>query len=94
MNNKLLKYMKKNLQTLAVAGLVAAAASISQAQSYTRGRRFNGWNTSRTPMSGGPVTYSCVIPDATGTAGTVYEFKVTDGTWANNWPGNNVKALV
>jgi hypothetical protein len=83
--------MKKNMQTLAVAGLVAAAASISQAQSYTVAGGFNGWNTTANPMSGGPVTYSLVITNGTGTAGTEFDFKVTDGSWANAWPGNNVR---
>jgi hypothetical protein len=91
MNNKLLNYMNKNMQTLAVAGLVAAAAAVSQAQSYTAAGDFNGWNTAANPMSGGPVTYSCVIAPGTGTAGTPYEFKVTDGTWANYWPGSNAR---
>ncbi len=91
MNNKLVKYMKRNLETLAVAGLVAAAASVAQAQSYTVAGTFNGWNTTSDPMTGGPVTYSYVITNGTGTAGTYHEFKVTDGTWTYSWPGNNVK---
>ena len=83
--------MKKNMQTLAVAGLVAVAASIAQAQSYTVAGGFNGWSTTANPMTGGPVTYSCVIPDGTGTAAAEFDFKVTDGSWTASWPGQNAR---
>jgi hypothetical protein len=89
MNNKLPQYMKRNLQTLAVAGLVAAAASISQAQPYNATGDFDGWaNTQQ--MTGGPTTYTFVVPPGTGTPGNEFQFKITDGTWTHTWPGNNV----
>jgi len=82
--------MKKNMQTLAVAGLVAVAASISQAQPYYLTGDFNGWNPGANQMIGGPVTYSYVIAPGTGSAGTLSGHKATDGTWNNTWPANNV----
>jgi hypothetical protein len=91
MNNKLLKYMKRNLQTLAVAGLVAAATSISQAQPYflTGDAAILGpWNPGLVQMTGGPTTYSYVIAPGTGTPGAEPQYKVTDGTWNNGWPSN------
>lgn len=82
--------MKKNMQTLAVAGLVAVAASIAQAQPYYLTGDFNGWNPGANQMIGGPATYSYVIAPGTGSAGTLSGHKATDGTWNNTWPGNNV----
>jgi hypothetical protein len=90
MNNKLLKYMRKNLQTMAVAGLVAAAASIAQAQPYYFCGDWNGWVNNGNQMSGGPVTYTYVVPPGTGTPGAESGYKVTDGTWNNTWPSQNL----
>ena len=89
MNNKLVKYMKINVQTLAIAGLVAAAASVSQAQPfYLTGDAvvLGPWNPGLVQMTGGPTTYSYVVAPGTGTAGAETQYKVTDGTWANGWP--------
>ena len=89
-NDKTQKYMKTTLKSLAVAGLVAAAVSISHAQPYYATGDFDGWNNGADQMTGGPTNYTFVVAPGTGTAGTEFQFKCTDGTWANTWPGKNV----
>lgn len=83
---------------LAVAGLVAASVSISQAQPYYITGDFNGWNNDATfdstnsayQLTGGPATYTYVITN--GTAGNEHQFKIipTPGSWSTTYPGNNV----
>jgi hypothetical protein len=80
--------MKNKLIMLAVAGLVAAAASVSQAQPYYVVGTYNGWaNPSAAAMTGGPVTYDYTITGQT--PGGFGQLKVTDGTWANAVPSQN-----
>jgi len=81
---------KPNLfKIFAAAGLVAASVSVSQAQWYLTGD-FNTWNASANPMTAGPNAgeYSYTITGQT--AGTYASVKVTDGTFNNTWPGNNM----
>jgi hypothetical protein len=76
----------------AAAGLAAAFVSVSQAQPYYAVGDYNGWsNPSATAMTGGPVEYSYTITGQT--PGGYGQVKVTDGTWANTWPGNNMVVL-
>ena len=76
----------------AAAGLAAAFVSVSQAQPYYAVGDYNGWsNPSATAMTGGPVEYSYTITGQT--PGGYGQVKVTDGTWANTWPGNNMELM-
>ncbi|MEI6074980.1 MAG: hypothetical protein WCS94_05365 [Verrucomicrobiota bacterium] len=80
--------MKKLLKVYTAAGLVAIAASTSQAQPYYVVGEYNGWsNPSASPMTGGPLQYDFTITGQT--PGAYAQFKVTDGTWSTTWPGNN-----
>ena len=84
--------MKHQLKILAAAGLLAASVSLSHAQPYYVVGDYNSWaNPSATAMTGGPVQYDYTITgQPPGAYGNV---KVTDGTWANAWPGNNMVVL-
>jgi hypothetical protein len=85
--------MKHQLKILAAAGLVIVSVSVLQAQPYYVVGTYNGWaNPSATAMTDvGPVTggeeYSYQI---TGQTASGYgQAKITDGTWATAWPGDN-----
>ncbi|HEY4415686.1 MAG TPA: hypothetical protein VGO57_08345 [Verrucomicrobiae bacterium] len=82
--------------TFATIAMLAAAtffstASRTQAQTYYNSGDFiNGWaNPQGSLMSGGPAAYTNVIVG--GTPGNYQQLKVTDGTWNNAWPGNNLQ---
>jgi hypothetical protein len=77
--------------TLAAVAIFFTAASRSQAQTYYNSGDFiNGWSGPQgSLMSGGPTAYTNVITG--GTAGSYQQLKVTDGTWNNTWPGNNLQ---
>jgi len=82
--------MKHQLKKLfVVAGLTIAFVSASQAQWYLAGD-FQGWNASSTPMNPGPNAgeYSYTITG--GTQGGTVNCKVTDGTFNNTWPSQNM----
>jgi hypothetical protein len=84
--------MKHQLKILAAAGLLAASVSLSHAQPYYVVGDYNSWaNPSATAMTGGPVQYDYTITGQT--PGAYGNVKVTDGTWANTWPGNNMVVL-
>lgn len=77
----------------AAAGLMAAFASVSQAQPYYLAGDWQTpltWQAGVNQMTAGPNAgeYSYTITG--GTAGAYGQCKVTgsDGTWANNWPGD------
>jgi len=84
-------YMKNKLTMLAVAGLVAASGSVSQAQWYLAGdwQTPLTWQSNSNQMTAGPNPgeYSYTITG--GTAGAYGNAKVTDGTWSSLWPPNN-----
>lgn len=86
-------YMKNKLTMLAVAGLVAASASISQAQPYyIVGDVINGWSSpTAILMNGGPTTYNYVVTG--GTPGNYEQLKVTTAAgWSGpQYPGNNLQ---
>lgn len=83
--------MKHSFKLFAMAGLLVAAISSSQAQSYyLSGDFINGWSGPQgSLMSGGPVIYTNLVTG--GTAGSYEQLKVTDGTWNNSWPGSNLQ---
>ena len=91
---------------LAAAGLVAASVSVSKAQPYYVAGNYNSWaNPSATAMTDGhgavgingieKYDYSVVPPQTPdffpGGGGGGNGFKVTDGTWVNTWPPNNMQ---
>ena len=77
---------------LAVSGWVAVAAT-SQAQTYSVAGVYNGWNASANPMTAGPNAGEYTYTITGGTPGTYDQAKVTDGTWNNSWPNNNLVFL-
>lgn len=77
---------------LAVSGWVAFAAT-SQAQTYSLAGAYNGWNASANPMTAGPNAGEYTYTITGGTPGTYDQAKVTDGTWNNSWPNNNLMFL-
>jgi len=86
-----MKTKRGKFKTFAMAGLIAAAASVSQAQSYFNAGDFiNGWSGPQgSQMYGGPAIYTNVVTG--GTPGTYEQLKVTDGTWNNSWPDSNLQ---
>ena len=96
---------KPNLfKIFAAAGLVAASVSNSQAQPYYVVGNYNGWtNPSTNAMTdnglvNGNEQYSYQITGQTpdsypGGGGGNNGLKVTDGTWNNTWPGNNMELM-
>jgi len=97
-------YMKNKLTMLAVAGLVAASVSVSKAQPYYVVGNYDGWsNPSATAMTdnglvNGNEQYSYQITGQTpnsypGGGGGGNGLKVTDGTWSNTWPPNNMQLM-
>jgi hypothetical protein len=83
--------MKKRLSILAAAGLIAAFATTVHALPYNARGTFNDWG--ETPLNDdGDGTHSVTIGGLT--AGTIYEFKIAENDWANNWPsGDNAKVV-
>jgi hypothetical protein len=83
--------MKHSFKTFVVAGLLVAAVSGSQAQSFfLAGDFINGWSgPNGSAMYGGPVIYTNVVSG--GTPGTYEQLKVTDGTWNNSWTPSNLQ---
>jgi hypothetical protein len=85
--------MKNKLIMLAVAGMVAASVSVSQAQPYyIVGDVINGWaSPTAIQMNGGPTTYNYAVTG--GTAGNYEQLKVTTATgWSGpQYPGNNLE---
>ena len=94
MNNKY-THMKHQLKKLfVVAGLTIAFVSASQAQWYLAGDfQSPQWQNNTTPMVAGPNAGEFSYTITGGTAGTYGNCKVTDGTWLNTWPGNNLTFL-
>ncbi len=80
--------MKSLMPLSLVAALTAIAVFTSPAQSYYLAGDFNSWNAGADPMAGGPVQYDFTITNQT--PGGYGQIKVTDGTWNNSWPANNV----
>ncbi len=77
-------------QILSLAALAGLLVLKTQAQPYYVAGDYNSWaNPSATAMSGGPTEYTFAITG--GTAGAYENLKVTDGTWSNYWPGNNME---
>jgi len=72
--------MKRILLVLAILAIAAPA----MADYYLAGD-FNGWDAAGSIMTdlGGGVWQANL-----GSVGGRHEFKVTDGTWSNNWPGS------
>lgn len=65
--------------------LVVAAMSVPAMADYYVAGDFNAWNSSGnilTDLGGG--IWQATVNTGTGR----HEFKVTDGTWTNNWPGS------
>lgn len=79
----------KQIKSLGIAITLMAAISISQAQSYyvAGGALTPTWTPDTNQMSGGPSVYTLT----TATSTNFNEFKITDGTWNNTWPGSNAK---
>lgn len=84
--------MKSIALVFAVIGWAAAAASL-QAQTYCCAGVFNSWNASANPMTAGPNPGEYTFTITGGTPGTYDQCKVTDGTWNNSWPNNNLMFL-
>ncbi len=87
--------MKLQLKKLfATAGLLAAFVSVSQAQWYLAGDfQSPTWQNNTTPMVAGPNPGEFSYTITGGTPGAYGNAKVTDGTWNNVWPGNNLVFL-
>ena len=78
------------MKKFAAAMVVAASASILQAQPYyVVGDVIDGWASPSTVlMNGGPTVYNYAVTG--GTAGNYEQLKVTAGSWGTAWPGNNL----
>lgn len=73
------------MRKLAIVTVLALAATPAMAAFYVAGT-FNGWNAAGNEMvdlGGGIHEVTLNVP-----AGR-HEFKVTNGTWDQNWPGSN-----
>jgi hypothetical protein len=83
----------KYLGAALTGALIFACVGSSQAQPYYLAGAFNGWNASGNQMTSGPSAgeYSYTITGET--ANTYDQCKVTDGTFNNTWPGNNLTFL-
>jgi hypothetical protein len=77
---------------LAVSGWIVVAAT-SQAQTYCVAGVYNSWNASANPMTAGPHAGEYTYTITGGTPGAYDQAKVTDGTWNNSWPNNNLEFL-
>lgn len=82
----------KQIKTLGIACALIALAAVSQAQTYyVAGSALTpSWtpDAAANQMSGGPDVYTLTTATLTN---AFHEFKVTDGTWNNTWPGSNAK---
>jgi len=77
---------------LGVGMSLLLGVSVSQAQWYLAGD-FQGWVNNSTPMTAGPNAGEFSYTITGGTAGAYGNAKVTDGTWNNTWPSQNLKFL-
>lgn len=97
-------YMIHQSKLFAAVGLFVASVCVSSAQPYYTVGNYNSWNNpSATAMTDdGPVGINGIekfeyqvtgqTPNSfPGGGGGNNGFKVTDGTWANAWPGNNLQ---
>jgi len=94
--------MKPIFKTLAVAGALAASVCVATAQPYYLAGRFEGWCNNCTVMTDNGLVGTNGIQgshqyeyDISGQTPNSYDnnnngMKVTDGTWNNTWPGNNM----
>jgi hypothetical protein len=80
---------KKLIAAVLFSFLTVAMCTRSQAQ-YCCAGVYNGWNASANPMTAGPNSGEYSITITGGTAGAYDQCKITDGTWNNSWPGNNL----
>jgi len=90
------------MKTIAATGLVVASVSLSQAQPYYLAGHFEGWCNNCSVMTDNGLVGTNGIQgshqyeyDITGQTPNSYDnngqgMKVTDGTWNNTWPGNNM----
>ena len=89
--------MKQQLKKLfAVTGLVAASVFVSQAQPYYLAGDWQTpltWQANSNVMTAGPNAGEWSYTVTGGTAGAYGQCQVTDGTWANYWPGNHLVFL-
>jgi hypothetical protein len=89
--------MKHQLKKLfATAGLVVAFVTISQAQPYYLTGDWQTpltWQADSNVMTAGPNAGEWSYTITGGTPGAYGNAKVTDGTFANTWPGNNLYFL-
>jgi hypothetical protein len=88
--------MKHQLKKIfAIVGLTVGFVSVSQAQWYLAGdwQTPLTWQPGATPMVAGPNAGEFSYTITGGTAGAYGNCKVTDGTWNNTWPGNNLYFL-
>jgi hypothetical protein len=83
--------MKMKLTMLAVAAMVTASVSTSQAQPYYLAGGYNGWNANNPDyiMSGGPTAYNYTVTN--GTPASFWEFKVTTLNFGTAYPPGNCK---
>ncbi|MDR3456953.1 MAG: hypothetical protein P4N60_05870 [Verrucomicrobiae bacterium] len=94
--------MKKIFTTIAAVCALAAGVSVSQAQPYYLAGHFQGWCNNCTVMTDNGLVGTNGLYgahqweyDITGQTPNSYDnsgngMKVTDGTWANTWPGDNM----
>jgi len=92
--------MKKSFTTIAAVCALAAGVSVSQAQPYYLAGAFEGWCNNCTVMTDNGVVGTNGLYgahqweyDITGQTASSFDtrgMKVTDGTWNNVWPGNNM----
>jgi len=84
------------MKKFATIGFIAASLSVSLAQPYYLAGDWQTpatWQPAANQMTAGPGAgeYSYTITG--GTAGSYANCKVTDGTWNNTWPSQNLKVL-
>ena len=89
--------MKNRFKFIAAAALLATSLGASQAQSYYLAGNFEGWCNDCNQMTdngpvgpGGSMQYSYLITGQTPSSVDTSGMKVTDGTWNNTWPGQNM----
>ncbi|MCP4248490.1 MAG: PEP-CTERM sorting domain-containing protein [bacterium] len=81
--------MKVLIAGLAIM-LVAASAS-AQAPYYVRGE-MNGWDTSEVMADMGSGHHMASLTGYT--SGDMYEYKLANGDWSEQWPGSNGRIMV
>jgi len=79
---------------LGVGMSLLIGVSVSQAQWYLAGDfQSPQWQNNTTPMTAGPNAGEFSYTITGGTAGAYGNAKVTDGTWNNTWPSQNLTFL-